>query len=145
MDIKDCIKFANDNPVCYLATVEGDQPRVRALLFWFADKTGFYFQSGTFKEHVDHLKINPKAEACFYNNDPKDSVMLRVAGKVEFLDNEKLKRKAFEDRPFLQDMGLTSDDMRFVIFRIPKGEAYFWTLETNFSPKYKILFGYEPL
>jgi pyridoxamine 5'-phosphate oxidase len=145
MDIKDCIKFANDNPVCYLATMDGDQPRVRALLFWFADETGFYFQSGTIKEHVAQLKENPKTEVCFYNNDLKNGIMLRVTGKVEFLDNEKLKRKAFEDRPFLQDMGLTSDDMRFVIYRISKGEAYFWTIETNFAPKQKILFGYNPL
>lgn len=50
MDIKDCIKFANETPVCYLATVEGDQPRVRALGFWFADESGFYFQIGAMKD-----------------------------------------------------------------------------------------------
>ncbi|MCE7698204.1 MAG: hypothetical protein K8E24_005000 [Methanobacterium paludis] len=36
MDFEDCIKFANETPVCYLATADGDQPRVRALGFWFA-------------------------------------------------------------------------------------------------------------
>jgi pyridoxamine 5'-phosphate oxidase len=33
MDIKDCIKFANETIVSYVATVEGDQPGVRALGF----------------------------------------------------------------------------------------------------------------
>jgi uncharacterized pyridoxamine 5'-phosphate oxidase family protein len=37
MDIQDCIKFANANSICSLATVENDQPRVRILGFWFAD------------------------------------------------------------------------------------------------------------
>ena len=25
MDFKDCIKFANETPVCYLATVDGEE------------------------------------------------------------------------------------------------------------------------
>lgn len=33
MTIQDCIKFTNENPICYVATVENDQPRVRALGF----------------------------------------------------------------------------------------------------------------
>ena len=52
MDFKDCIKFANETPVCYLATADGDQPRVRALGFWFADETGFYFQIGAVKDNL---------------------------------------------------------------------------------------------
>ena len=47
MDFKDCVKFANDNKTCYLATADGDQPRVRALGMWYADETGFYFQGQT--------------------------------------------------------------------------------------------------
>ncbi len=43
MDFDDCVKFATENSTCYLATVEGDQPRVRAVGIWRADKTGFYF------------------------------------------------------------------------------------------------------
>ncbi|KAA6307040.1 hypothetical protein EZS27_041294, partial [termite gut metagenome] len=31
--IQDCIQFTNENPICQLATVEGDQPRVRILGF----------------------------------------------------------------------------------------------------------------
>jgi pyridoxamine 5'-phosphate oxidase len=46
MNINDCIKFTNENPVCLVATTENDQPRVRALGFWFADETGFYILSG---------------------------------------------------------------------------------------------------
>ncbi len=44
-DIKQCIDFANDTNFCFLATNDEDQPRVRALAFWFADENGFYFQT----------------------------------------------------------------------------------------------------
>jgi uncharacterized pyridoxamine 5'-phosphate oxidase family protein len=142
MDYKDCIKFANENPVCYLATVEGDQPRVRALLFWYADETGFYLQSGTMKELYGQLKKNPKAEICFHRLDPKSGAMMRVTGEVEFLDDIKLKAKALEHRPFLKGLGIKSpEDSKLVIFRIPKGVACFWTMETNFAPKEYIRFG----
>ncbi len=41
MDFKDCVAFANEYPICFMATEEGEQPRVRALLQWFADERGF--------------------------------------------------------------------------------------------------------
>ena len=44
MEFEECIKFANENPVSWVATVENDQPRVRALGMWFADERGYYFQ-----------------------------------------------------------------------------------------------------
>jgi uncharacterized pyridoxamine 5'-phosphate oxidase family protein len=34
MNLQDCIQFATQNPICFLATIEGDQPRVRALALW---------------------------------------------------------------------------------------------------------------
>jgi uncharacterized pyridoxamine 5'-phosphate oxidase family protein len=142
MDLKDCIKFANETPVCYLATAEGDQPRVRALGFWFADETGFYFQIGAVKDMYGQLQKNNKVEACFWQPDEESTgTMLRVAGEIEFIEDPELKKKVIEDRPFLKEFGLTVDHPGLVIFRISKGEAYFWTMETNFEPKEFIKFG----
>jgi pyridoxamine 5'-phosphate oxidase len=135
MTIKDCIKFTNENQVCFLATAENDQPRVRALGFWFADETGFYFQTGKMKSFYQQLIINPKTEVCFYKNENSKSTMLRITGKVEFLDDIKLKEKVLEDRPFLKQFGLTIDSPGLIIFRIAHGIAHFWTMETNLKPK----------
>ncbi len=142
MDINDCIKFANETPVSYVATVDGDQPRVRALGFWFADETGFYFQIGAVKDMYGQLQENNKVEACFWQPDEESTgTMLRVAGEIEFIEDPELKKKVIEDRPFLKEFGLTVDHPGLVIFRISKGEAYFWTMETNFEPKEFIKFG----
>jgi uncharacterized pyridoxamine 5'-phosphate oxidase family protein len=55
---------------------------------------------------------------------------LRAAGEVEFLNDPALKAKVLEDRPFLKNMGIeTPDDPRLAIFRIHKGEAFFWSME----------------
>ena len=141
MSFEDCIKFGRENPVAYIATMDDDQPRVRAFLMWFADKTGFYFQTGSIKETVGQLKENPKIEVCFFNNKSEGGKMMRVTGKAEFVEDSELKHKVIEDRGFLKKWGFTPESPGLIIFRIPKGEAYFWTMETNLEPKMMIPFG----
>jgi uncharacterized pyridoxamine 5'-phosphate oxidase family protein len=140
MNIQDCIKFTNENPICYLATVDNDQPRVRALGFWFADETGFYFQTGSIKEIPAQLKNNPKTEVCFYKHEGMTGTMLRISGKVEFVDDIKLREKVMNDRPFLKSFGLTVESPGLIIFRITHGQAHFWTMENNLKPKEYIEF-----
>ncbi len=141
MNIQDCIKFANENPICSLATVEDDQPRVRILGFWFADETGFYFQTSNTKEVHGQLEANPRAEACFYRPGENGlGTMLRISGKTKFVTDLKYREKAMEDRPFLKSFGLTVDHSALCLFRISHGEAFFWTMENNFKPKEVIEF-----
>jgi len=140
MNIQDCIKFTNENPVCYLATVEGDQPRVRALGFWFANETGFYFQTATVKEFPHQLLRNPKTEVCFFHHEGMIGTMLRIAGEVEILHDPELNEKAMNDRPFLRNFGLTAESPELFIFRIAHGQAHFWTMENNLKPKEFIQF-----
>jgi len=141
MEFDDCVKFANENPVGWVATVSGDQPRVRGLAMWFADETGFYFQIGAMKDVYRQLQENPKVEVAFFQPGENAGTMMRVVGKVEFLDDLELKKKVIEERPFLQQWGITPESPDLIIFRIPKGKAYFWTMVTNFEPKRMIRFG----
>lgn len=138
MDINDCIRFANDNPVCHLATADGDQPRVRAMLFCFADDSGFYLQSGRMKDLYGQIRENPKIEICFYNQ--KENRMMRVTGTVEFVDDPKIRTRILDDRDFLKPWVKTADNPDFIVFRISRGSACFWTMETNLEPKEFILF-----
>jgi pyridoxamine 5'-phosphate oxidase len=136
-DIKDCIDFTNEVKLCYLATTDKDQPGVRALGFWFADETGFYFQTGDVKEFYHQLKENPKTEVCFFKSMPDKipGMMLRITGEVEFLNDKNLKEKVLIERPFLKNFGFTSDSPGLIIFRIAHGKAHFWTMETNLKAK----------
>ncbi len=132
MQYQDCIKFANENRVCYVATAEGDQPRVRALGMWFADNTGFYFQTESVKSIWKQLKKNGRVELCFYSPNPAPGTLLRVGGRVEFVEDLGLRKKVLEDRPFLKGVGIKGpEDPLLAIFRIHSGEAYFWTMANN--------------
>jgi uncharacterized pyridoxamine 5'-phosphate oxidase family protein len=130
MDIQDCIKFATENPVCYLATTDGDQPNVRTWLLWYADEGGFCFIAIAGKEVTKQLEANPKVELCFYNNaaEPQDWKHMRVRGEIEFLDTEEMLAKAYEARSFLDQIVGQSVEPLVRPFRVYTGEAHFWTL-----------------
>ena len=64
MELDEYIKFANENPISFLATVDGTQPRVRGFQLWYADKSGLYYSSAAGKDIYKQLKANPKVEAC---------------------------------------------------------------------------------
>jgi len=128
--LKDCVTFATEHPICYLATEDGDQPRVRPLLLWFADERGFYFMTMSPKQFSAQLHVNPKVEVCFYNGATElpEAQMMRLTGLVEFVDDAELVKKVCDERAALE--GIIGRPLEPIaeVFRIASGEARFWTL-----------------
>ncbi len=141
MDIDDYIKFANQNPISYIATADGDQPRVRGMLMWYADKTGLYYNTGATKEFYSQMKANPKVEVCFFDTKAKGMDQMRVTGQIEFIEDMTIREKLIEARPFLKQMGFGADSPKLIVFRVAKCIAHFWTWDTNLQPKQYIRFG----
>jgi uncharacterized pyridoxamine 5'-phosphate oxidase family protein len=141
MNVDDCIKFANQNPISYIATQDGDQPRVRGMLIWYADKTGIYYSTSATKDLYRQMKANQKVEVCFFDTKAKGMDQMRVTGQIEFLDDMKIREKLIEARPFLKQAGYSADSPNLVVFRVAKCTAHFWTWETNLQPKQYISFG----
>lgn len=126
MGIKEYADFANENKGCYLATVEGDQPRVRALGMWYADETGFYFQAQSVKAMCKQLEKNPRVEVYYCTKD--FNKVMRVSGKVRFITDEKIRARCIEERPFVKNFGITEPgNPLLAVFQIYTGEAYFWS------------------
>ena len=130
MNMQDCVSFATENPVCYLATADGDQPKVRTWLLWYADDGGFHFVAIEGEESTKQLEKNPKVELCFFNNaaEPQDWKHMRVTGEVEFLNTKEMLGKAYEARSFLDPIVGKSVETLVRPFRVHTGEAHFWTL-----------------
>ena len=135
--IEEIVEFANQNPIVWLATAEGDQPHVRGLWMWFADSTGFYFHTGTQKRLCAQLDANPKVEIAFFNpgGGQGDSQMVRITGKVEKMVDRQLEKKLFQERPWLNDIKAAYPDDRIFIFRLPHGEAQYWDMSRNCREK----------
>ncbi len=99
---------------------------------WFADKSGFYFTTIKTKAVYRQLAQNPKAELCFFappahlprEGEPLDlGTQVRVLGEVAFLDEPTLIERVLDERPFMRSF---AQDV--VIFRVEKGEGWFWTI-----------------
>ncbi len=110
--------------------MDGDQPRVRVLMLWFANEDGFYFGTFSPKEFVRQLRENPKVEVCFYNNPPDlgGAKMLRMMGEVEFVDDEGLKDRFVQERLFLEIIAGQPIRPLTEIFCMHHGDAHFWTM-----------------
>ena len=104
--------FIKDAQVYYLATVDGDQPRVRPFGTVNIFEGKLYIQTGRGKDVAKHLAANPKAEICAF----KDGMWLRVAG--EFVDDNRVEpKKAMLDAyPDLRAMYDPEDDNTEVLY-----------------------------
>jgi pyridoxamine 5'-phosphate oxidase len=138
MGIQEYIDFANSHPVCFLSTMDGDQPRVRTVLLVMADETGFYFDLLKPKRMVKQIMLNPKAEVCFYNNAP-DLLLakqMRVTGVMELVEDEVLIQKVASERSFLDGLAGQPTAPMTRIFRLCHGEVFFWTMPDLLKEEY---------
>lgn len=133
MTTQEIFKLINENPAFHLATVEGDQPRVRGMLLYKADENGFVFHTASTKDVFAQIKKNPKAEMCFSCN----GVQIRVTGVLEQVNDEALRAEIFAhpSRKFLQAWIENGIDNLLQVFVMKSCTAVTWTMATNFAPK----------
>lgn len=132
--LAEVLLFANQNPSCWLATSEDNQPHVRGMLMWFADETGFYFHTAKIKRLYHQMQINPLVEAAFIRNanDPVNFETLHVTGLAEVVKDEELEKRLYQERPWLwENIKNAGVDSEVVIFRFVKGTAYVWNMSWN--------------
>ena len=96
----------------YLATVEGDQPRVRPFGTVDLFEGKLYIQTGKVKAVSRQLQANPKAEICAF----ADGVWVRVAGELIRDDRIEAKKHMLDQYPALQAMYSAEDDNTEVLY-----------------------------
>ena len=94
-------EFLKSAGVYYLATVEGDQPRVRPFgtIDIFEDK--LYIQTGKVKPVAHQMKANPKVELSAM---PPDGKWIRIAAEAVLDDNIEAQPHMLDAYPNLKAM-----------------------------------------
>lgn len=126
-------KIINDNPVFYLATCEGGEPRVRAMKLYRANEKGIIFNTSTAKELHNQLLRNPSVELCFY--DSTEEVQIRVRGEVKLLDDPVFKNEIAEKIPPLKPMIMGEGDKKLAVYHLPKGKVKVWKIDSDYAPR----------
>lgn len=104
--------FLDEVKTYYLATVEGDQPRVRPFGTALSYNGRLYIQTGKVKDVSKQLAANPKAEICAFSG----SQWLRVSGRLINDDSREVKVAMLEKMPQLKAMYSPDDDNTQVLY-----------------------------
>jgi len=110
--MQEVLDFLKKAGTYYLATVEGDQPRVRPFGTAVVFEGKLYIQTGKRKAVSKQLQANPKAEICAF----LDGTWLRIAGELVRDDRIEPKRYMLECYPELRSMYDPEDDNTEVLY-----------------------------
>ena len=98
-------QFLKDAETYYLATVEGDQPRVRPFGTIHIFEGKLYIQTGKVKDVSKQITANSKVELCAM----KEGDWIRVAGTLVEDDRIEARQSMLDAYPSLQNMYAADD------------------------------------
>lgn len=112
------VQFLKDAGVYYLATVEGDQPRVRPFGTAHVYEGKLYIQTGKVKDVSRQLLANPKAEICAFKN----GEWVRISGELIEDDRTEARQSMLDAYPELKDR-YAADDGNTQVFYFKNASA----------------------
>ena len=119
--MNEVLQFLKDNPIFYLATVEGDTPKVRPFGFAMEYEGKLCFCTNNKKDVYRQMKANPKVEI---STTSQKGEWLRLKGNAVFITTREAKQAALDAMPSLGKM-YSVDDPIFEVFCIEDAEATF--------------------
>ena len=112
------LKFLKEAETYYLATVDGDQPRVRPFGTAVIFEGKLYIQTGKSKDVSKQLHKNPKFEICAF----KGGDWIRIAGTLVEDDRREARQAVLDEYPQLQSL-YSADDGNTEAFYIKDAVA----------------------
>lgn len=103
--MQEVYEFLKDCGTYYLATVEGDQPRVRPFGTVNIYDGKLYIQTGKVKAVSRQISANPKVEICAF----KDGQWLRVAATLVEDDRIDAQQSMLDANPGIKSMYSAGD------------------------------------
>jgi len=138
IDLKGVLDFITGHANGFLATVENGKPHVRPMTVWLADDTGIYFYTSKVKDVFRQLQGDPEVELVFVRPEEGESApgsMIRIAGKVEFVEDTDVRDQLWQLNPWLlETVGTPEEATTIAVFRISAGKFNYWTWENNVNP-----------
>ena len=110
--MKRVLDFLKKAEVYYLATVEGDQPRVRPFGTVNEFEGKLYIQTGKVKPTSKQLMANPKAEICAFC----DGAWIRIACELVEDDRFEARKSMLDAYPNLRHMYDENDGNTQVLY-----------------------------
>ena len=113
----------------YLATMDGDQPRLRPVSPVRTDGFVVYVANLRPYHKTAEIAANPKVELCYL--DP-DHDQVRITGTAEIVTDRAVLQSIWDDNPLLRQYLGTVDNPALILYRIRPNRVRFmreWALE----------------
>ena len=110
--MKEVWEFLKDCGVYYLATLDGNQPKVRPFGTAEIFEDHLYIQTGKKKDVFKQIMENNKVEICAF----KDGRWIRVSGSLVLDDRISAKKDMLDKNPLLRGMYDENDDNTVVLY-----------------------------
>ncbi|QEF98122.1 General stress protein 26 [Stieleria maiorica] len=113
----------------YLASIDGDQPRVRPVSPVRTDGFTVYVANLRSYHKTGEIAANPKVELC-YLNDSHDQV--RITGVAAVLDDADVMQQIWDANPLLRNYLGSIDNPELIVYRVDPVQVRFmreWALE----------------
>jgi general stress protein 26 len=113
----------------YLATIDGDQPRLRPVSPVRTDGFTVYVANLRHYDKTAQIAANPRVELC-YLDDRHDQV--RITGRAEVLTERALLEEIWQANPLLRQYLGSLDNPELIVYRIVPSVVRFmreWALE----------------
>lgn len=114
------LNFLKEAGTYYLATMDGDQPRVRPFGTIEVFDGKLCIQTGKAKDCFKQIAKNPKVELCAFHN----GVWVRVCGELQLDDRREAKKHMLDNYPSLRAM-YSEDDDNTAVLCMAHGTAVF--------------------
>ena len=126
----------------YLATVEGDQPRLRPITPVKVDGFTIYVANLRSYGKTTEIESNPRVELCYLDGH-HDQV--RITGLAEVVNDRAIKEEIWNNSPHLRKYLLSVDHPDFILYKITPTRVRFmkeWALTYREVPFQRAEKGY---
>jgi uncharacterized pyridoxamine 5'-phosphate oxidase family protein len=134
--MNEVVKFLEENPLQYLATIGLDgKPKVRPFQFMLEKNDKLYFCTSNQKEVYREIKANPDIELCACS---PQNTWIRLAGTVVFSQDSSLKAVIIAANALVRSIFKTPDNPVFEIFYLKDVSAVITGLPGQPSRQYRL-------
>ncbi len=118
----------------YLATVEGDQPRLRPIAPVKTDGFTVYIANLRCYGKTAEIEANPRVEVCYLDG---HNDQVRITGLAEIVADETIKAEIWEASPHLLNYVVDLENPDFILYRVVPTRVRFmkeWALTYSEVP-----------
>jgi uncharacterized pyridoxamine 5'-phosphate oxidase family protein len=122
--IQEIWKSFSGKPHIFLATIEGDQPRVRPVTLVHLQNK-LFVTTGSNDAKVKQIKQNPKAEFCLMLEKEERKGTIRGECEARIVENKDVKAEVYNNISFAKEFWRSSEDPNYTLIWLqPKAFEY---------------------